>query len=286
MIKEKFLLAAGSPTFSRQLAAIFQSEGWQVRVLTNESVARRFINEVQDVPQYLVTDNLSGWIIRLSRELHSQGTQIILSGFMPEPREELETILGVHYYSIMGLPSKVASALLGVQIQDDEIFRRLSHKAEIRMMEGSIFDKGLQEQLELDGLVVFHRRGFHLMNVFTCDYMENPTPELNDKTAVWPLGKDPSEMLIRRKLVEMLSEVVDKGAKVVGISQVAFCDRNGEVIDDHRADEMLLQIVSRYMDGPGALLPIDKIYILIDKRCKSIRPTDSSSSRSEPILRD
>ena len=42
MINEKFILAAGSPDFARKLAAIFQSEGWQARVITNGPSALRF----------------------------------------------------------------------------------------------------------------------------------------------------------------------------------------------------------------------------------------------------
>lgn len=118
MVNEKFLLAAGSPNFSRQLAAIFQSKGWQVRVLTNKPAALQFSKDIQDAPKYLVADKLSSWVIGLSRKLHSQGTQIILSGFMSESHEELESILGAPYNSIMGLPSKVASVLLGVQIPE------------------------------------------------------------------------------------------------------------------------------------------------------------------------
>ena len=120
MIREKFILAAGSPGFSRQLVAIFQREGWESRALTNEPSAHRFSKDMQDAPQYLVTDKLKDWVIRLSKELQPQGTQIILSGGMSETPEELEGILGVPYYSIMGLPSKVATVLLGRQIQDKE----------------------------------------------------------------------------------------------------------------------------------------------------------------------
>ena len=118
MIKEKYLLAAGSPAFSKQLAAFFQSRGWQVESITNKRNAPRFLKEMQLAPQYLVADKLSDWIIQLSRQLNSQGTRIILSGWMTEPHEELERILGVPYYSIMGLPSKVASVLLGEQFDD------------------------------------------------------------------------------------------------------------------------------------------------------------------------
>ena len=63
-----------------------------------------------------MTDKLTDWVIRLSQKLHSQGTQIILSGCMTESPEELENMLGVPYYSIMGLPAKVASVLLGEQV--------------------------------------------------------------------------------------------------------------------------------------------------------------------------
>jgi hypothetical protein len=35
---------------------------------------------------------------------------------MTESPEELENMLGVPYYSIMGLPAKVASVLLGEQV--------------------------------------------------------------------------------------------------------------------------------------------------------------------------
>jgi hypothetical protein len=68
----------------------------------------------------------------------------------------------------------------------------------------------------------------------------------------------------------MLCEISDKGGRTIGISQVEFSDRDGEIIDDRQADEMLLRMVTRYMEGQGSLLPIKKIYILIDQRCKSI----------------
>ena len=113
MMKEKYILAAGSPAFSRKLAAIFQVEGWEAMALTNEPAAIRYSKDMQDVPQYLVIDKLKDWAIRLARELQPQGTQIILSGFMPETPEELQGILGVPYYSIMGFPEKVAIVLLG-----------------------------------------------------------------------------------------------------------------------------------------------------------------------------
>ena len=191
-----------------------------------------------------------------------------MSGFMTETREELETILGVPYYSISGIPSKVANVLLETQLRDEEFKGRLYHDVEIKMMEGSIFNKELQTQLGLDGLVVFHKQGFNPMDVFTCEYLADPSPELVERTVVWSFGRHPSELSVRRKLAEMLSEVAEKGGRTIGISQIEFRDREGEVIDDRRADEKLLQMVSRFMDGPGSLLPIEKIYILIDKRCK------------------
>lgn len=115
MIKENYILAAGSWGFSRQLTAIFQSIGWQAQSLTNKRNVPRFFKELQAVPQYLVTDKLTDWVIRLCQELQSQGTQIILSGGMTESPEELKSILGVPYYSIMGLPAKVAIVLTGTQ---------------------------------------------------------------------------------------------------------------------------------------------------------------------------
>ena len=113
MMKEKYILAAGSPAFSRKLAAIFQVEGWEAMALTNKPAAIRYPKDMQDVPQYLVIDKLKDWAIRLARELQPQGTRIILSGFMLETPEELQGILGVPYYSIMGFPEKVAIVLLG-----------------------------------------------------------------------------------------------------------------------------------------------------------------------------
>ena len=116
MIKEKYILAAGSPAFSKGLAEIFRGEGWQVDAVANKAASVRCSQEMHDVPQYFVTDKLKEWVIRLARELQPQGTVIILSGFMPEAPEELERILGVPYTSMMGLPSKVASVLLGKDI--------------------------------------------------------------------------------------------------------------------------------------------------------------------------
>ena len=115
LIKENYILAAGSWGFSRQLTAIFQSRGWQAQSLTNKRNVPRFFKELQAVPQYLVTDKLTDWVIRLCQELQSQGTQIILSGGMTESPEELKSILGVPYYNIMGLPAKVAIVLTGTQ---------------------------------------------------------------------------------------------------------------------------------------------------------------------------
>ena len=117
MIKENYLLAAGSRDFSKKLAAIVQSRGWQALSLTNKQNAVRFSKEMQIAPQFFVADKLTDWIIRLSRELHPQGTQIILSVCMAATQEELERILGVPYYSISGLPSKVASVLLKEEIE-------------------------------------------------------------------------------------------------------------------------------------------------------------------------
>ena len=118
MIKEKYLLAAGSPAFSKRLITYFQSEGWQVRTITNKPDALRFSKETQEAPQYVVTDRLKDWTIRLARELQPQGTQVILSGFMRETPKELECVLGVPYNSIMGLPSKVATVLLEKEFRD------------------------------------------------------------------------------------------------------------------------------------------------------------------------
>ena len=269
MIKEKFILAAGSQDFSRKIVALFQDEGWQARSVTSMWAARRFLKEMQEVPQYFASDKINDWVILLARELHPKGTQIILSGAMQESQEELERILGTPYYSIMGLPSYVADVLLQTQIPDEYI-DRLSHRAEIKMMDGSVFDKDLQARLGLDGLVVFHKIGFNPMNLFTREYVSNPSPNLVGRTAIWTFDRQPSDYLARTRLREMLAEVAEKGARTIGISQVELRDLNGEVIEDRRADEMLLKMVSSFMDNLGALLPIDKIYILIDDRCKSV----------------
>ena len=272
MTKEKFILAAGSPVVSRQLAAIFQNEGWQVRTIDNDEASRRFLIEEQNAPQYLVIDKVVDWTIQLAREYQPHGTRVILSEFRSETPEEVERMLGVPYDGITGLPSKVATVLLGKRIDGPDIdgSRFPVHNAEIQMMDGSLFDKALQKQLGLDGLVIFHRDGFNPMNVFTTDYLKNPNPELVDRTAVWTLDRDPNEMMVKQKLAELLSEVSDKGGRVIGISQIDFRDRDGVIIDDRRADEMLLRIVSAYMRDLGALLPIEKIYILIDERCKPV----------------
>ena len=269
MINDHFILAAGSPDFSRQLSAIFRSEGWLVRSLSNEQAALRYLREGQEVPRYLVIDKLKNWAVRLARELQPQGTQIILSGSLDGSREELEGIIGVPFYSIMGLPWKVADVLLGKEFRDEDMARRLFPEAEIKMMEGSVFDKDLQRQLGLDSLVVFRRHGFNPMDVFTDEYLADPSPELEERTVIWSFGRHPNEFSVRRRLAEMLSEVADKGGCTVGISQIEFCDRNGEIMDDRRADEMLLRMVTRYMEGPGSLLPIRKIFILVDPRCKA-----------------
>ena len=271
MIQVKFILAAGSTVFSRQLAAIFQSEGWQAWSLNNKPSALRFSEEMRDVPHYLVTDKLDDWVIQLSRGLQPLGTKVILSGAMTETPEELESILGVPYHSIMGLPSHVAGVILDKQFRDEDIAGRLFPMPEIKMMDGSVFDKGLQMHLGLDGLVVFRKRGFNPMDAFTSEYLADPSPQLEERTAVWSFDRQPSERLVRQKLGEMLSEVSDKGGHTIGISQIEFRDREGEVIDDRRADEMLLRMVTRYMDGLGSLLPIEKIYIMIDQRCKMPR---------------
>ena len=118
MIKEKFILAAGSPSFSRRVVAFFQGEGWQVKTITKKSDALRYLNEKSDTPQYIVIDQLKDWTVRLARELQPQGTQVILSGFMRGTPKELEGILGVPYYSIMGPPSKVANVLLEKEFLD------------------------------------------------------------------------------------------------------------------------------------------------------------------------
>ena len=268
MINEKFILAAGSPDYARMLAAIFQHEGWNARAITNGPSALRFLQEGPDVPKYLVADEIKGWVARLAQELHPLGTQVILSGFMTESPEELESMLGTPYYSIMGLPWKVADVLLGKEFRDEDMTRPIFPKVEIKMIEGSVFDKDLQGKLGLDGLVVFRRRGFNPMDVFTSEYLRDPSPDLVERTAVWSFGRHPVEGLVRRKLAEMLSEVSDNGGRTIGISQIEFCARDGEIIDDCRADEKLLQMVGRYMDGQGSLLPIRTIYILIDPRCK------------------
>lgn len=272
MIKEKYIFAVGSAGYARQLAAIFRSEGWQARSITNEYDAVRISREIHDAPQYLITDVLKGWVVRLAQELHFQGTKIILSGSMTETREELAAILGVPYDSIMGSPWKVATVLIGKEYGDEEMNRPLFPRAEVQMMEGSVFDKDLQKQLGLDGLVVFRRHGFNPMEVFTNEYLSNPSPDLSDRTAVWSFYKHPGEMLVRHKLATMLFEVSEKGGNTIGVSQIAFCDRNGDIIDDDRADEMLLRMVHRFVEGQGSLLPIRKIYILIDSRCKVDNP--------------
>ena len=270
MIKDNSILAAGSVGFARQLAAIFLSEGWQARTLTNEYDAVRISWEVHDVPQYLVIDVLKGWVIRLARELQRQGTQIILSGFMPETPEELDAILGVPYQSIMGNPWKVATVLIGKEYGDEEMNKPLFPQAEIEMLEGNVFDKNLQRWLKLDSLVVFRRHGFNPMEILTDNYLLNPSLELVDRTAIWSYDRNPSEPMVRRELAKMLSEVSERGGHTIGISQIEFSGPNGETIEDNRADEMLLRIVRRFMNGPGSLLPIKKIYILIDPECKSI----------------
>lgn len=270
MIDEKFLLAAGSPDFSRTLAAFFQSEGWKARAIANEQAAVRFLREMPNAPKYLVADQIKGWVIRLAQALHPQGTQVILSGWMTESQEELEQMLGTPYYSIMGLPVKVYDVLLGKTTRD--IDRPQFPEVEIKMMPGSVFDKSLQRELGLDGLVVFRRHSFNPMDVFTTEYLRDPSPELVGRTAIWSFDRHPTAATAQRKLAEMLSEVSDKGARTIGISQIELCGWDGEVIDDRRADEWLRQAVGRYMDGLGSLLPIRKIYILIDSRCKMPGP--------------
>ena len=90
MIKEKYILAAGSPAFSKGLAEIFRGEGWQADTVANKAASVRCSQEMHDVPQYFVTDKLKDWVTSLARKLQPQGTVIILSGFMPEAPEELE----------------------------------------------------------------------------------------------------------------------------------------------------------------------------------------------------
>jgi hypothetical protein len=270
MINEKFILAAGSPDFARKLAAIFQREGWQARVITNGPSALRFLEEKREVPKYLVADEIKGWVSRLAEELHPRGTQVILSGGMSESHEELESMLGTPYYSIMGSPWKVAIVLLGKEFREEDMARPLFPAVEIQVMRGSVFDKDLQRKLGLDGLVAFRRRSFNPMDAFTREYMRDPSPALEGRTAIWSYDRHPAEGLARRKLAEMLTEVSDNGGRVIGISQIEFCARDGEIIDDRRADEKLLQWVGRYMAGPGSFLPIRAIYILIDPRCKML----------------
>ena len=270
MIKEKFILAAGSPSFSRRVVAFFQREGWQVRTLANEEASRRFLKEEHNVPQCLVIDKLKDWTIQLAREFQPHGTRVVVSEVRSETPAEVERLLGVPYEGVTGLASKVVNVILERNFREEDLDGPLRHRADIQMMDGSIFDRALQKELGLDGLVVFHRDGYHPMNVFTTNYLKDPNPELVDRTAVWYYSGGPSEIRVWNKVAEMLSEVSDKGGRVIGISQIEFSDRNGAVIDDRRADEMLLRIVSDYMGGLGALLPIEKIYILIDQRCKPV----------------
>ena len=63
-------------------------------------------------------------------------------------------------------------------------------------------------------------------------------------------------MSVRRKLAEMLLEVYDRGARTIGISQIAFRNRKGEIIDDWRADNMLLRMVSDFMYGPEIIFAV------------------------------
>ena len=277
MMKEKYVMAAGSPAFSRKLAAIFQLEGWEATALTNEPAALRYLKDVQDIPQYLVIDKLKDWAIRLARELQPQGTQIILSGFMPETPEELQGILGVPYYSIMGLPSKVATVLLGKEVRDEEISRRLSHRREIKMMDGSIpagiracekvycrmFDKDFVERMGIDAIIDPIKRGFSESQGSWMGYIRNPARDV--KLVSFMYDRDRESALTVNEYKKMMNGLIDalvyQKAKVIATFPLYLTDEYGEELPRSKDDETVMAYLTdwlqRHPDKDVRLLYVD-----------------------------
>ena len=121
-IREQTVLAVGSPGFAGQLAAIFKHEGWEAKTLTNKKNVPRFLRELDAAPQYLVTDSLKDWVVKLAHELDARGTEVYVSGFV-NPADLSGRYFS--YHSVSGLPSKVADVILGTQFTDEDIDRIL-----------------------------------------------------------------------------------------------------------------------------------------------------------------
>lgn len=261
MIKEKFVLASGSRAFARQVAAVFQKEGWQARVVIGRHDALFYSKERQDAPQYLITDDLRPGFtaaLQMARELQPQGTQVILSGFMTP--EELSGV-DVPFRSIAGLPWKVAGVILGKEYTDEEMNRPLFPKAEIEVRNGNVFDRELQTALGLDGLVVFSWQGYLPMRTIKEKYLSDLAPGLAGRVSIssFPRQK-PTEALVSRSIAKILPEVSDKGGHIIGITHLGGEDPEEGGFGE-RPEEMLLRIVGLFIDKQGPLLPIEKIFI-------------------------
>ena len=259
MVRDKYLLPAGSIGFSRQLAAIFQSEGWQVRSVTNEPAAHRFLQEMQDAPRYLVVDKLKDWVIRLAKELQPQGTEIILSGVMTETPEELKNILGVDYYSIMGLPSKVADVLLGTQLRDEDVARRRmpstpeqhipARTGKCERVYCRILNKEFVEHMGIDAIIDPIKRGFSESQGSWMGYIRNPAHGV--KLVSFMYDRTPESALSVKEYTKMMDGLIDalvyQKARVIATFPLYLTDENGVELSRSKDDETVMAYLTDWM---------------------------------------
>lgn len=273
MVRDKYLLAAGSTGFSRQLAAIFQSEGWQVRSVTNEPAALRFLQEMQDAPRYLVTDKLKDWVIRLAQELQPQGTEIILSGAMTETPEELKNILGVDYYSIMGLPSKVADVLLGTQLREEDVAKRRmpsrtgqiipSRTGICEQVYCRMLNKEFVEHMGIDAIIDPIKRGFSESQGSWMGYIRNPAHGV--KLVSFMYDRTPESALSVKEYTKMMDGLIDalvyQKARVIATFPLYLTDENGVELSRSKDDETVMAYLTdwlqRHPDKNVRLLYVD-----------------------------
>lgn len=258
MIKEKFILAAGTTGFSRKLAAIFQSEGWQAGTITNEHDAVNISQEMRDVPKYFVADVIRGWVVQLAQELHQQGTEIILSGFMTESHEELEAILGTPFQSIMGLPSKVATVLLGKEVMEKDRVR--TRQCE-RIVGG--LNRGFVRRLGIDAIIDPIKRGFSESQGSWMGYIREPAEDV--KLVSFMYDRVPESALSVKEYTKMMDGLIDalvyQNARVIATFPLYLTDEDGKELtrsqDDATVMAYLNDWLERHPDKDVRLLYID-----------------------------